>query len=371
MTDCQMTKTAYYKPQTKMKAAIISLGSISSKWVADALKKYFEQVDMLDMKEIEVCLGGKGKGEIFYKGLPLPEYDCIYAKGSFRYANLLRSITTFLASSCYFPVSADAHTTGHDKILTHIRLQGVVPMPKTYIASTAEAAKKILKRIQYPIVMKLPSGTHGKGVMLADSYESASSMVDALALLKQPFLLQEYIETDGTDIRAIVVGGEIAAAMQRTAVKGEKRANIHAGGKGTPTTLDSKTKKVALQTAKMIGAEICAVDILPSVRGPRVIEVNLSPGLQGITKATKTDVAGKLAKFLFEKTKERKEAFAKTFEDKAVKEVLPGQEIVAKLDFRGERILLPKFVSEMTQFRDDKDVLVKAKKGKLEIEESE
>ncbi|MEM4263748.1 MAG: RimK family alpha-L-glutamate ligase [Candidatus Woesearchaeota archaeon] len=354
-----------------MNAAIISLGSISSKWVAEELKKYFEQVDMLDIKEIEVCLGGKGKGEIFYKGQPLPEYDCIYAKGSFRYGNLLRSITTFLANGCYFPVSADAHTTGHDKILTHIKLQGTIPMPKTYIASTAESAKKILKKIQYPIVMKLPSGTHGKGVMLADSYESASSMVDALALLKQPFLLQEYIETDGTDIRAIVVGNEVAAAMQRTAVKGEKRANIHAGGKGTPVTLDAKTKKIAVQTAKLMGADICAIDILPSVRGPMVLEVNLSPGLQGITKATKTNVAAKLAKFLAEKTKERKEAFAKTFEEKAIKEVLPGQEIVTKLDFRGERILLPKIVSELTQFKEEKDVVMKAKKGKLEIEESE
>lgn len=353
-----------------MKAALISMGSISSKWTLDAMKKYFKTADSIDIKTLEVSIG-RG-GDILYEGKPLKEYDCIYAKGSHRYANLLRSITTILCPNSYLPIRASAFSTGHDKLLTHIKLMSAnIPMPKTYLASTAEAAKKVLKEIHYPIVLKLPAGTHGKGVMLADSEESASTMIDTLLLLKQPFLLQEYVETGGVDIRAFVVGDKVVAAMKRKAVTGEKRANIHAGAKGEAITLDQKTKKIAIQTAKAAGCEICAVDILESARGPMVIEFNLSPGLQGITKATKVDVADKIAKYLFEQTKKRKEAGKEEKEKKTMAEILPEQEILSKLDFRGERILLPEFVSKLTHFKEGKDVIIKANQGKLFVEECE
>jgi len=353
-----------------MKAALISMGSISSKWTVDAMKKYFKSADHIDIKALEVSIG-RG-GDILYDGNPLKDYDCIYSKGSYRYANLLRSITSILSKSCYMPIRASAFSTGHDKLLTHIKLMSAdIPMPKTYLASTAEAAKKVLDEIHYPIVLKLPAGTHGKGVMLADSKESASSMIDTLLLLKQPFLLQEYIETGGVDIRALVVGDKVVAAMRRKAVTGDKRANIHAGGVGEAVTLDQKTRKVAIQTAQATGCEICAVDILESARGPMVIEFNLSPGLQGITKATKIDVADKIAKYLFEQEKKRKETTQCKKEKKAMKEILPEQEIVCKLDFRGDKILLPEFVSKLTKFKDNKDVVIKANKGKLIVEEYE
>lgn len=354
-----------------MKAALISMGSISSKWTVDAMKKYFKTADHIDIKALEVSIG-RG-GDILYEGKPLKEYDCIYAKGSHRYANLLRSVTTILSKQqCYMPIRASAFSTGHDKLLTHIKLMDAgIPMPKTYLASTAEAAKKVLKEIHYPVVLKLPAGTHGKGVMLADSEESASTMIDTLLLLKQPFLLQEYVETGGVDIRALVVGDKVVAAMKRKAVTGEKRANIHAGAKGEAVVLDQKTKKIAVQTAKAAGCSICAVDLLESVRGPMVIEFNLSPGLQGITKATKVDAADKIAKYLFEQTQKRKEAGQEKKEKKTMKELLPEQEILTKLDFRGDRILLPEFVSKLTKFKDDKDVCIKASKGKLAVEEYE
>lgn len=344
-----------------MKAAVISMGSISSRWTIDALKKYFKQADHIDIKELEVSIGGK-EGGVLYQGKPLPEYDCIYAKGSFRYANLLRAITTILGSKCYLPIEASAFTAGHDKLLTHLILQSAkIPMPKTYIASTAEAGKKILKKISYPVVMKLPAGTHGKGVMLADSYESASSMIDALALLKQPFLLQEYIETEGTDTRAIVVGNEVIAAMKRTAVQGEKRANIHAGGKGEGVKLDDKTQKAAVATARAMGCDICAVDILQGVKGPLVIEINLSPGLQGITNATGIPVAEKIAKFLHERTKEIKEK-------EVMRELLPPQEFISDVEYRGNRLLIPEIVTNITKLISGEEVVIKAEKGKFSVE---
>ena len=128
-----------------MKAALISLGSTSSVMVADAMKKYFDQVDMIQLKEIEVGLGKDGG--ILYQGEPLEQYDCVYLKGSFRYAHLLRSIAAMLEGKVPFmPLTADAFTTVHNKLLTHLVLQQhTIPMPKTYISSTVEAAKELLK----------------------------------------------------------------------------------------------------------------------------------------------------------------------------------------------------------------------------------
>jgi len=354
-----------------MNAAIISMGSISSKWTAEAMKKYFDQVDLLDIRDLEVSLGGR-KAEILYQDEPMKHYDCIYAKGSFRYANLLRTITSMFLTKCYMPVAEEAFVAGHDKLLTHIKLQKYnVPMPETRVATTAESAKKLLKKMTYPVVIKMPSGTHGKGVMIADSRSSAASMIDALALLKQPFLLQEFIDTGGTDIRAFVVGEKVVASMKRSAVKGEARSNIHAGGKGTAVIPDRKIQKTAIEAAKAMGVDICGVDILESARGPLVLEVNVSPGMQGLVKATGIDVAGEIAKFLYEKTKQYLSA---TTNEKAKKEIkeriaIPSQEILTKIDFRGDRILLPEFVTKLTKFKEDQEIVIKADKGKLEINE--
>jgi len=346
------------------------MGSISSKWVAEAMEKHFDEVDHLDIKEFEVNLGKDGG--VFYSGKPLKQYDCIYMKGSGRYANLLRTIASMLNDKTFIPIKPASFTAGHDKLLTHIALQKHnVPQPMTYIASTSPAAKKIIKKMPYPIVLKLPTGTHGKGVMLADSYESASSMIDALAVLKQPFLLQEYIETESTDTRAFVVGDEVVASMKRIAVKGEKRANIHAGGRGEATVLSAKATKTALLAARALGAEICGVDMLESVRGPKVIEVNISPGLQGITKATGVAVADKIAAYLLERTKEFKKQLASKGKEEVLHDVTPHkhqQEVIGKPDFRGAKILLPEIATTITKLTEDDDISIKMSKGRIEIE---
>jgi ribosomal protein S6--L-glutamate ligase len=349
-----------------MKAALISQGSVSSQWTAEAMRKHFSQVDMLDVKEIEVNLGKEA--EVLYQGRHLGKYDCIYCKGSFRYANVLRAITTLMGEGTFIPVSAGAHTVAHDKVLTHLKLQAAgVPTPRTYLAATIDAGKKILKRMTYPVIMKVPSGTHGKGVMLADSYESASSLIDTLALLRQPFLIQEYVETEGTDIRAFIIGDKVAAVMQRTAAKGEKRANIHAGGKGKAAALGPKDQQVALNAARAVGARICAVDMLQTPRGAVVLEVNISPGIQGITAATKTDMAGLIAKYLHDQTKALKEAGAKEAVQKAVE--VP-RDVITKLDFRGTRILLPEYASKLSGLTERDEVVISAKPGKLHIEKT-
>jgi len=354
----------------------MSMGSESSVMTLQAMKKYFSSVDDINIKNMEVKLGGKAMS-ILYNGKTLPKYDCIYAKGSFRYSTLLRSITTALYGKSYMPIKPNSFTIGHDKLLTHLALQYYdVPMPETYVVSSIDAAKKILKNVHYPIILKFPHGTQGKGVMVSDSFAAASSMLDAIDTLKNPFLIQEYIETEGSDLRAFVIGDKVVASYKRKAAVGEKRANMHQGGTGEPIILDSYTKKIAVNTAKSIGAEICAVDILESVKGPQVLEANLSPGLQGITSVTKIDVADKIAKYLYERTiefseKDKKTETSKMFADLGVSG--PGkteseQQIITNLDFRSERILLPKIISSITKFDEKEDVVIKVKEGKICVE---
>lgn len=351
-----------------MNAAIISLGSKSSAMLAKAMEKYFDKVDMLDLREVEVNLSKEM--EVLYEGQPIKEYDCIYAKGSYKYEQLLRSIASSLYDKAYMPISPMAFSIAHDKIYTQLDIQqSNIPMPTTYLTATITGARNILKKVNYPIIMKFPQGTQGKGVMYADSFASASSILDALDRLKQPFLIQEYVETGGVDIRLIVVGDKVVAGMKRKAEIGEKRANIHAGGIGEAYLADAYTKKIAVQAAKSIGAEICAIDLLENIKGPVVIELNISPGLQGITEATNIDVSDKIAKYLFEKTKEKEDSKKKKQTKKIMKDIntAEGQDIITNLDFRGNRILLPELASKISKIKEDQEVCLTVNKDEIKI----
>lgn len=268
----------------------------------------------------------------------------------------------------YFPIEASAFTIGHDKLLTQLRLQNHnIPMPRTYLAATIETAKEILEKMNYPIIMKFPQGTQGKGIMFGESYASASSILDALSALNQPFIIQEYIETGGTDIRAIVIGDKVVAAMKRKADVKEKRANIHAGGVGETIELDSYTKKIAVNAAKALGAEICGVDMLETPKGPVVIEINVSPGLQGITETTNIDVADHIAKFLYRRTMEEIEVGKTNGAAKIMEEIEADKkkELISNLDFRGTRILLPEVISDVSKFKETDDVQITAEEDKI------
>ncbi|MFT4283102.1 MAG: ATP-grasp domain-containing protein [Candidatus Woesearchaeota archaeon] len=348
-------------------AAIISLGSDSSKWTAEAMRKYFDEVEEVDLRHLEISISGN-TAEILYKGEKLKNYDCIYAKGSFRYSQVLRSLTTIMKDQAYIPFTPEAYTVAHDKLLTHLMLQTQnVPMPKTYISTTVSAARNVLSRMNYPIIMKFPQGTQGKGVMFADSFSSASSILDALTALKQSFIIQEFIETGNSDIRAIVVGDKVIASMVRKGKSDEKRANIHAGGSGESIELDSKAKEIAVKAAKATGADICGVDILPSIKGPLVLETNISPGLQGITNYTKVDVADHIARFLYKKTCERLNKINEGNKKEIMADVNNEGTVMTTIDTRGNRILLPELTSQISKLKDQELVEIKVKKNFISI----
>ena len=355
-----------------MKAALISLGSTSSEWTLKAMQEYFKEVDMLQLKDMEVSFSGD-KSEVLYQGEPISKYDCIFAKGSFRYAQLLGSMSAILEQRCYMPIRSTAFSVGHDKLLTQLALhQAGVPMPTTTIVSTVGAAKKLLEKLNFPIILKFPHGTGGKGVIYADSMVVAKGILDALSALRQPFLIQEYIDTGGRDVRAIVIGDKVVAAYQRVSAGKDIRSNIHSGGSGEPISLDASTKKMCVKAAQACGADIAGVDLLISHRGPLVLEVNLSPGLQGVTSTTKVDVADEIAKFLYSQTAERKEGISKHNSNEIMKQLLDEeqpekQELITGLEFRGNKILLPEIITKLTQFNQNADYKFSAKKEHLEI----
>jgi ribosomal protein S6--L-glutamate ligase len=171
-----------------------------------------------------------------------------------------------------------------------------VGIPRTVMMREPKAVRAAVDAVGgTPVIIKLLQGTQGVGVMIAESPESVESTLDTLWGLGQNIILQEFIaESRGRDLRALVVGGKLVAAMRRTARAGEFRSNLHRGGAGMRVELDQAAARTALDAARIIGLDVAGVDILESKEGPRVIEVNSSPGLRGIERAAEVDVAARI-----------------------------------------------------------------------------
>lgn len=175
-----------------------------------------------------------------------------------------------------------------------------VNIPKTAIARDPDDVNAVINSVDgTPLIIKLLEGTQGKGVVLAETRKAAKSVIEAFHGLNANILVQEYIsEAKATDIRAFVINGKVVGAMKRLGTEGEFRSNLHKGGMAVPVKLSKLEKETAAKAAKALGLKIAGVDILPSNRGPLVIEVNSSPGLQGIEKATNIDIAGKIISYI-------------------------------------------------------------------------
>lgn len=354
-----------------LKFAIVSLGSVSSKMVADEAKKYFSRVDLVDLRKIEILVDNK-KTTVLYDGEPFREYDALYLKGSYKYADLLYGLTEIYKNKCFIPIDSSAHIVAHNKFMTHLNFssQRILKMPTSYFAAKISEAKRFLNTLSYPIILKFPSGTHGKGVIFADSAASAKSMVDALDVFKQPVIVQDYIDIK-SDIRVIVAGNKIIGSMRRIAKGGEVRANAHQGGSAEPFIVTPEIKQMCLEAAKKIKAQLCAIDIIESDYGPLILEVNTSPGLQKITEVTKKNIAGEIAKFFYEETQKRRV----TKEKLQTRDVMGGlgveeigsRDFETQLDVRSGKIILPEFVYKMTNFKQEENVIIKVSKNKIEL----
>jgi ribosomal protein S6--L-glutamate ligase len=178
-------------------------------------------------------------------------------------------------------------------------------MPITGFANSPDDIQDLIKMVGgAPLVIKLLEGTQGIGVVLAETKKAAESVIEAFLGLNANILVQEFIkEAGGADIRCFVVGGKVVAAMKRQGAEGEFRSNLHRGGSATLIKLTPAERSTATKAAKIMGLNVAGVDLLRSSRGPVVMEVNSSPGLEGIEKATGKDIAGLIIKFIEENAK--------------------------------------------------------------------
>lgn len=353
---------------------IISLGSVSSQMLEEEAKKHFDEVSMIDIRKVEIRMDSTTK--VLYNGEPFEEFDCLYMKGSFRYSTLLFGLSQIFKGKCFVPIDPTAHIIAHNKFMTHLFLapEKSINMPQTYFAAKMSETKEFLRTLNYPKILKFPSGTHGKGVIFTESFKSASSMLDALDIFKQPLLVQDYINIK-SDIRIIVAGNKVIGSMRRIAKSDDIRANAHQGGSAEPYIPTSEIKRMAIDAAKRLKSGIAGVDFIESEFGPLILEVNTSPGLQKITEVTKKNIAGEMAKYLYDETKRLRDEKDKVstkgvMTDLGIEEI-GSRDFQTSLKVNAERIVLPDFAYKMSNFKEGEEVTIKVNKNKIEIVRNE
>ncbi|MFO7983805.1 MAG: 30S ribosomal protein S6--L-glutamate ligase [Desulfuromonadales bacterium] len=286
-----------------MKIGILSRNAelYSTRRLMEAVRERGHEVQVIDPLRCYMTIVSQDPS-IHYKGLPLTGFDAVIprigASITFFGAAVVRQ---FEMMGVYSVNESVAISRSRDKLrsLQLLSRKGI-GLPVTGFAHSSKFSDDLIKQVGGPpLVIKLLEGTQGIGVVLAETYKAAESVIEAFRGLKEHILVQEFIaEAKGSDIRCLVVGDKIVAAMKRTGKEGEFRSNIHRGGTAERTRLTPTERATALQAAKVMGLNVAGVDILRSNHGPVVMEVNSSPGLEGIEQATGKDVAGLIVGFI-------------------------------------------------------------------------
>ncbi len=246
--------------------------------------------------------------QIHYKGEALERFDAIIprigASVSFYGTAVVRQ---FEVMGTYSVNESVAITRSRDKLRSSQLLSRKgIGLPVTGFANSPDDTDDLLKIVGgAPVVIKLLEGTQGVGVVLAETKKAASSVIEAFRGLKANFIVQEFIkEAGGADLRCFVVGDKVVAAMLRQGKEGEFRSNLHRGGTASLVKITPEERRTAVKSAKVMGLNVAGVDLLRSSRGPVVMEVNSSPGLEGIENATGKDVAGMIVEFIEKNARE-------------------------------------------------------------------
>ena len=239
---------------------------------------------------------------IIFNGTPLENFDAVIPRiGASRTFYGTAVVRQFEVMGVFSSNESQAISRSRDKLrCLQILAREGIGLPVTGFAHATQDIDGLIETVGgAPLVIKLLEGTQGIGVVLAETYQAAKSVIEAFRGLDANILVQEYIkEAGGADLRCFVVGGKVIAAMKRQGVKGEFRSNLHRGGKAEKIQLSAEEKKTAIKAAKAMGLRVAGVDLLRSNHGPVVMEVNSSPGLEGIEKATGVDVAGKIIEYI-------------------------------------------------------------------------
>lgn len=286
-----------------MKIGILSRNSglYSTKRLVEAAKARGHEVEVIDTLKCYMDITST-KPMVHYQSRALDDFNAIIprigASITFYGCAVIRQFEMMGVFSLNESV---AITRSRDKLrsLQLLSRKGL-GLPVTGFAHSTKMTQELIKLVGgAPLVVKLLEGTQGKGVVLAETESAAESVIDAFREMDANILVQEFIkEAKGSDIRCFVVGDEVVASMMRTAKPGEFRSNLHRGGTATIIEITDEERKAALDATKALGLNLAGVDMLRSSRGPLIMEVNSSPGLNGIETATGKDVAGMIIEYL-------------------------------------------------------------------------
>ncbi len=293
-----------------MRIAILSNGpgNYSTKRLKEEAVLRGHEVKVIKYKD---CYAGieQSNPVVRYEGEMLKDFDVVIpriASYMTRYGTAI--VRQFEMQGVYTPTSSIAIVRARDKLRSmQLLARAGVGVPKTVFARSAADVDDLIDELGgTPVIIKLARGTHGNGVVLAETKKAAKSVLQAFYVMDEDgtnILLQEFVkESAGTDIRAFIVGGKVVASMQRQSLDDDFRSNLHQGGEGKSIKLTDEERKTAQKAAKAMGLAICGVDMMRSDRGPLVLEVNASPGF-GIEKVTGRDVAGKILDYIEQNAK--------------------------------------------------------------------
>lgn len=288
-----------------MKIAILSNGNgnYSTKRLRDVAKARGHQVKIIKYRECYASIE-KSNPTVSYRGEDLSGYDVIIPRIASYMTKYGTAIVRQLEMQGVYTVSSSiAINRSRDKLRSmQVLAKAGVGIPKTVFSRNSTDIDDLLEKIGgTPVIIKLARGTHGNGVVLAETKKAAKSVLQAFYLSNDDgtnVLLQEFVkESAGTDIRVLVVGGRVMASMKRQSLDDDFRSNLHKGGEGTSIKLTEEERKMAIKAAKAMGLNIAGVDMMRSDRGPLILEVNASPGF-GIEKVTGRDVATPIIEYI-------------------------------------------------------------------------
>ena len=288
-----------------MKIAILSNGpaNYSTKRLKEEAVKRGHEVEVIRYKECYASIE-QNNPTVSYRGEDLAKFDAIIPRIASYMTSYGTAIVRQLEMQGLYTVSSSiAISRSRDKMRSlQLLAKSGVGIPKTVVSRNTTDIDDLLEQLGgMPVIIKLARGTHGNGVVLAETKKAAKSVLQAFYLTNDDgtnILLQEFIkESAGTDIRAFVVGSRVVASMKRQSLDDDFRSNLHKGGEGVSIKLTDEEKKIAVKAAKAMGLNVAGVDLMRSSRGPLILEVNASPGF-GIEKLTGRNVAGPIIEYI-------------------------------------------------------------------------
>ena len=286
-----------------MKLAILSrnLGCYSTRRLREAAEQRGHRVKVLDTLKFTIDLQ-KGEPDLYFRRKQLSDYDAVLPRiGASITSFGTALVRQFEQMDVFCANSSSGIANSRDKLRSlQILSKHHIGIPRTTFATDKKDILPAIQRVGgAPVIIKLLEGTQGIGVLLAESEKSAEAIVELLQSQKQNVLIQKFIsESKGRDIRAFVVGDQVVAAMRRVAQGQEFRSNVHRGGKTELVVLDEHYCETAVRTAQIMGLRVAGVDMLEGQDGPQVMEVNSSPGLEGIERCTQLDIAGSIVDYI-------------------------------------------------------------------------